>query len=217
MADHMGAFQGETGEYFEPVAWSPADNHHDRIRMRWRLCTAQGDVSVIGTDVGSLDPDGRFREIAGFVLAPDAVPSQDAGCRGPDASDWSQFPTIVRKYGDAWMAIGNLDALIILNEIWAEDGYYVDPFVQAPVIGRFALSNHMSNAMAPGHYVEVKAWSADNLHHDRLWIPWRHCCPTGAILLEGDDIGEIDHDGRLSRVTSFWNNEVDLPADVACD
>lgn len=45
-------------------------------------------------------------------------------------------------------------------------------------------------AVAPGHYVEVKAWTADNLHHDRLWIPWRHCCPTGAILLEGDDIGE---------------------------
>ena len=104
----------------------------------------------------------------------------------------------------------------ILNEVWAVDGHYVNPYVEAPVIGREALADHMAYGMGPGQYVVVTAWTEADEHHDRVRIRWRACCPSGLTLLEGVDIGEIASDRRLARMTSFWNNEVDLPADAAC-
>jgi hypothetical protein len=217
ISNHIADFQeGRDGVYFEPLPWSAADHHHDRMRIRWRLCD-RNDIWLIGVDVTVVDARGRLTEIADFFNEPAAFESEER-CAGADSSDWSRVPQFVRKYGEAWMAPDDETRLALLDDIWAEDGYYVDPYVDGAVIGRQALNDHMAYAMAPGHYVEVAAWTdGDNLHHDRLWIPWRHCCPTGAILLEGDDFGEIDADGRLRRMTSFWNNEVELPADVACD
>lgn len=138
-----------------------------------------------------------------------------AACTEPD-NDWSLYPAIVRLWGAAWMAPDDAARRKILEAVWAVNGYYVDPYVEAPVIGREALADHMAYAMGPGQYVEVSAWTDSDVHHDRVRIRWRHCCPTGLSLLAGVDIGEIDSDRRLARVTSFWSNEVELPADAAC-
>jgi len=217
LAQYIGEMQPTAaGEYYEPAAWTATDIHHERVRMRWRLCDANGDVQLIGVDVGTLDSDGRIREIAGFFHEPDRSPKPAALCANPDAVNWSQLPELVRRYGDAWMAEGNADRAAILEEIWDEDAYYANPFVEAPVIGRQALSAHMDYGMADGQYIEVTSWAENNLHHDRIRIEWRVCCPKGVLLVEGDDFGEIDRDGRFRRVTSFWNNEVELPADSAC-
>lgn len=200
-----------------------------------RLCLA-GAVGVACAGGGALAPTsgGTLSETpsAPAATVPSATPthaptpaetaiatvSSPSGsvCAGPD-NDWSRFPALVRRYGDAWNAEDERTRRAALDEIWAEDGYYVDPFVEAPVIGRTALVAHMAYAMGPGHYVEVSAWTDADVHHDRVRIRWRHCCPTGALLLEGVDVGEIASDGRLQRVTSFWNTEVERPADVACD
>jgi hypothetical protein len=217
VAEYIGALQpAAASDYYEPAGWTPTDLHHDRIRMRWRLCDAKGEVQLIGADIAALDADGRFREIAGFFHEPEPAPQTEDVCTGPDSADWSGLPEIVRRYGDAWMAQSNLDRAAILDEIWADDGYYVNPFVEAPVIGRPALNDHMDYGMGPGQYIEVTSWADNSMHHDRIRIPWRVCCPNGVLLVEGDDIGEIDTEGRLSRVTSFWDNEVALPPDVAC-
>jgi hypothetical protein len=217
VAQYIGGMQpASPAEYYEPAAWTATDFHHDRIRMRWRLCDANGDVQLIGADIAALDADGRIREIAGFFHEPDPSPQAGTVCAGPDSADSSRLPEIVRRYGDAWMAQSNEDRSAILDEIWAEDGYYADPYVEAPVIGRQALNDHMYYGMGPGQYIEITSWADNSMHHDRIRITWRDCCPSGVVLVEGDDIGEIDSEGRLSRVTSFWNNEVALPSDVAC-
>jgi hypothetical protein len=218
LAQYIGALQPATaGENYEPAAWTATDIHHDRIRMRWQLCDANGDVQLNGEDIGALDAEGRIREIAGFFDEPDPSPEPEAVCAGPDSADWSQLPEIVRRYGDAWMAEGSVDRAAILEEMWAEDGYYANPFVEAPVIGRQALNDHMDYGRGAGQYIEVTSWAENNIHHDRIRIPWRVCCPSGVVLVDGDDIGELDSDGRMRRVTSFWNDVVELPADVACD
>jgi hypothetical protein len=160
----------------------------------------QTSSAVEETIAASADPSGTLTAVR---------------CNGPD-TDWSPYPAIVRLWGGAWMASDDVARRKILEEVWAVDGYYVDPFVEAPVVGREALAAHMDYAMAPGQYVEVSAWTDEDEHHDRLRIRWRHCCPTGVALIEGTDVGEIDSGRRLARVTSFWNNEVELPSDVAC-
>jgi hypothetical protein len=48
------------------------DAHHDRARYGWELVAPDGTVAVAGTDVVTVDADGRIVEIVGFFgdLAP---------------------------------------------------------------------------------------------------------------------------------------------------
>lgn len=173
-------------------------------------------ATLVGACVGASGPSTSSgpEPTRAAPAEPSASPPV-AACAGPE-TDWSRYPDIVRLWGTAWMEPDDNARREILDEVWADDGYYVDPYVEAPVIGREALSDHMAYAMAPGQYVTVSAWTEVDVHHDRVRIRWRHCCPTGLSLVEGTDLGEIDSDRRLARVTSFWNNEVELPSDVAC-
>lgn len=138
-------------------------------------------------------------------------------CNGADsAAQWSRVPEIVRRYGDAWMARSDEARLAALAEIWADAGVYVDSFMDAPVVGRQALAEHMAFGFGPGQYLEISDWTAADTHSDRMRIRWRDCCPTGALLLTGTDVGEIDADGKFSRVTSFWDHYVEEAAAEAC-
>lgn len=42
------------------------DTHHEFARYGWELVASDGTVAVGGTDVVTLDPDGRIAEIVGF-------------------------------------------------------------------------------------------------------------------------------------------------------
>ena len=46
------------------------DAHHDRARYGWELVASDGTVAVTGTDVVTVDPDGRIAEIVGFFGDP---------------------------------------------------------------------------------------------------------------------------------------------------
>ena len=172
-------------------------------------------AAILAGACGSTSVPAASTEATGPATAGPA--ETGTGCAGAGTADWSIYPTVVRLWGEAWMASDEAARIEILEEVWAQDGFYVDPFVEEPVIGRDALAAHMAFGMGPGQYVEVSAWTPEDRHHDRLRIRWRHCCPSGLSLVQGTDVGEFDADGRLKRVTSFWNNEVELPADGACD
>ena len=49
------------------------DAHHDRARYGWELVGPDGTVAVAGTDVVTVDPDGRIAEIVGFFGEPAAA------------------------------------------------------------------------------------------------------------------------------------------------
>lgn len=45
-----------------------AEEHHGRVRFSWGLAASAGAESVVvGTDVAVLAPDGRMREVHGFL------------------------------------------------------------------------------------------------------------------------------------------------------
>lgn len=150
---------------------------------------------------------------------PTASPSPASDvCNGPDTvAEWSRVPQIVRRYGDAWMADSDEARLAALDEVWADAGVYVDSFMDAPVVGRQALAEHMAFGFGLDQYIEISGWTAADMHNDRVRIRWRDCCPTGVLLLTGADFGEIDADGRFSRLTSFWDHFVEEVAAEACD
>lgn len=47
------------------------DAHHDRARWEWELAGPDGGAPVAaGLDVATLTPDGRLREVIGFLHQP---------------------------------------------------------------------------------------------------------------------------------------------------
>ena len=70
--------------------------------------------------------------------------------------------------------------------------------------------------MGAGQFIELRAWVRDDLHHDRVRMRWRHCCPSLSSYLHGTDIGWIDATGRFEKIVSFWANRVEAPAEEAC-
>lgn len=42
------------------------DAHHSLVRFGWQLAAPDGTVTVAGTDVGIVGPDGHLQRIAGF-------------------------------------------------------------------------------------------------------------------------------------------------------
>jgi len=51
------------------------DAHHDRIRWSWELLGPQGGAPMAaGTNVGTLAPDGRLREVTGFFDSTPDIP-----------------------------------------------------------------------------------------------------------------------------------------------
>ncbi|MEU3528657.1 nuclear transport factor 2 family protein [Streptomyces sp. NPDC038707] len=60
------------GFVFRPLG--PVDGHHDTARFSWELVSEAGEGSapVAGSDVITLDADGRIRSVLGFL---DRVPA----------------------------------------------------------------------------------------------------------------------------------------------
>jgi limonene-1,2-epoxide hydrolase len=57
----------------------PADRHNDCIRFTWELVARDdesGEPLVVGTDFGTLAPDGRLHTVTGFL---DKVPATALG------------------------------------------------------------------------------------------------------------------------------------------
>jgi hypothetical protein len=45
---------------------SELDVHHDAVRYGWELVDPEGSIVLAGTDIGTLDTDGRLSRITGF-------------------------------------------------------------------------------------------------------------------------------------------------------
>src|SRR5687768_3726295 len=64
---------------------------------------------------------------------------------------WEDVPPVVRRLGDAWMGADRAARLAVLEEIWAEDGVYVNAFDEQPVVGREAVADYMTFGMADNY------------------------------------------------------------------
>lgn len=66
------------------TARSEPEEHHDRIRLRWEIVLPDGTSFAEGTDVISVEEDGRVRDVVSFLdrapagFDPDAVHDHDA-------------------------------------------------------------------------------------------------------------------------------------------
>jgi hypothetical protein len=91
---------------------------------------------------------------------------------------------------------------VLVEEAWTADGQWVDPPFEGQ--GRKAI-NGMVDAIYqqfPDH--RFRRASAIDAHHDTLRIGWELVSPDGDVVIAGTDVGVLDGDGRLARVTGFF-------------
>jgi SnoaL-like domain len=71
IADTIGAVQQQFPGFVCRLT-GPVDGHHDQFRFRWELGPRGEEAPIAGTDVVTVDGDGRLRTVFGFL---DRVPS----------------------------------------------------------------------------------------------------------------------------------------------
>lgn len=109
---------------------------------------------------------------------------------------------IVNAYVAAWHEPDEAARRALLDASWADIGEYCDPNVK--VEGRDALVAHIARyeSNRPGHVIAVI--SGVDEHHGYLRFSWSLADPDGQVIMEGIDVGEVDADGRLVRVTGSF-------------
>ena len=90
----------------------------------------------------------------------------------------------------------------LVEEVWTPDGRWVDP----PFEGEgYEAINGMVETIYE-HYPNHRFRRASDIdaHHDSLRIGWELVSPDGNVVIAGTDVGLVDDDGRLARITGFF-------------
>jgi hypothetical protein len=109
----------------------------------------------------------------------------------------------ITLYAAAWNEPDAVARRRLLERAWAATGTYTDP--TAHVEGRAALDKHIEVYLKtqPAGTRIVPA-SAIDAHHGRFRFAWKMLAPDGSVAIEGLDYGELDADGRISRIVGFF-------------
>ena len=111
----------------------------------------------------------------------------------------------IAAYGAAWVEPDATARLALLEQAWAAEAVYCDPL--AVVTGREALSDHIGQTQAamPGSRIEVT--SEPVRHHDSAFFRWTMTDASGATVMTGFDVVQLDPSGRIGRLTGFFDSD----------
>ncbi|MFD8592463.1 nuclear transport factor 2 family protein [Streptomyces sp. NPDC059637] len=116
---------------------------------------------------------------------------------------------LVQRYIAAWNETDAAARRVVLAEVFAEDGVYVDPLVS--VRGRDGLDATIAAVQGQFGGLVFSLGGAVDAHHDVARFTW-HLGPEGAEpVVVGFDVAVIGEDGRISQVLGFLDK---VPAGV---
>ena len=143
---------------------------------------------------------------AGAPTAATEVPAAPRIPPAPVASE-PQAPDPIETYatyGRAWNADDPDERAALLRSVWGDRAEYVDDEVPDGLRGADSLLGYMaaSHTEMPG--LVVSDTSAPKLLDGRLLVRWR-ATQEGEQRYSGTDIVEFASDGRISRVTNFYD------------
>jgi hypothetical protein len=90
----------------------------------------------------------------------------------------------------------------IIADAWVADGRYLDPQLEAA--GHDGLSTMVAAVHERFPGFRFRRTSAVDVHHDQIRFGWELVGPDGSVAVGGLDVGEIDGDGKLRRITGFF-------------
>ena len=107
----------------------------------------------------------------------------------------------IDRYIDSWNETDAAARHAICRGVWADDGRYVDPLVDAT--GPRAIADALGGLQAqfPGHRVERV--TGIDAHHDQARFGWTISGPDGSVVFAGVDIVATKDDGRLQTIAGF--------------
>ena len=113
----------------------------------------------------------------------------------------SDFQNIAERYLATWNEADPQARRRAIDELWAEDGRYVDPLAVAE--GRDAIDATIGavRAQFPGFVFQL-AGPVD-AHHDQARFTWELTQPGTEPLVVGFDVAVLDGKGRLQTVLGF--------------
>ena len=111
----------------------------------------------------------------------------------------------ITAYGDAWLAEDADERLRLLELAWAPEAVYCDPLDR--VEGRAALARHIAATQASLAGGRVAVTSTPVRHHDSAFFRWAMTDVAGATVLSGFDVVQLDADGRIARLTGFFDTD----------
>lgn len=117
----------------------------------------------------------------------------------------TEFETTWATYTAAWQAGADAERQALLARAVGPDCHYADPLVQLQ--GTQALSAYMQDLQrqVPGVHFATRRFM---VHHGRSMAQWHMLDGRAQVVGEGISFGEYAEDGRLRRMTGFF----DVPA-----
>lgn len=109
---------------------------------------------------------------------------------------------LVDAYLSGWNEVDPGERAAIVEQCWGDECALVDP----PREGRGHAGVHEMIEALHAHYPHhrfVRVGEVEE-HHDAFRVRWELRGPDGAAALTGTDYGLVGPDGRLTRVTGFF-------------
>lgn len=111
---------------------------------------------------------------------------------------------LVDDYLSGWNEVDAVERSQIIERCWAPDAALVDP----PLDGRGHEGIDALVRALQEHYPDHRFLRTGDIeaHHDAFRFAWRLVGPDGTAALTGVDHGLVGDDGRLTRVTGFFDS-----------
>jgi hypothetical protein len=111
----------------------------------------------------------------------------------------------ITAYGMAWLAVDEDERRALLEVAWAPDAVYCDPLDH--LHGREALGRHIGATQVALAGGQIAVTSTPVRHHDSAFFRWTMTDASGATALTGFDVVQLDGDGRIARLTGFFDTD----------
>jgi hypothetical protein len=113
----------------------------------------------------------------------------------------------IAAYAAAWVETDPQRRLALLEAAWAADAVYCDPL--ASVTGRQALDAHIAGTQDSLGGGRIEVVSEPVRHHDSAFFRWAALDAAGSPVLTGWDVVQLDDDGRIARLTGFFDADTE--------
>ena len=112
---------------------------------------------------------------------------------------------VVRRYDEVWAERDVARRREILAAIWTDDTIYLDPDVPNGLVGPNALVDFIEASFEQYPGLAITAISEVAVLRDRASYRWRQTA-TNSESIEGTDFIEFDSEGRIQRLTGFFDS-----------
>ena len=109
----------------------------------------------------------------------------------------------IDAYVDAWNASDRETSRRLVEQAMTEDALMA--YARFEARGWEGISEQIATYKQQSPGVSIELTSNAEEHHGWVRFGWRMLDADGAVLGEGEDVGELDGDGRFTRMMGFRN------------